>query len=214
MRSFRHWTPRYIVNRLREMVYHRQFPDYPWLTKQAVEILATWLEPSDVCLEFGSGRSTLWFAARVGQLTSAEHNPAWHGKISAQLTERKVSNVTYLLFDEPDVELAPEPSQYLGVIDSCSDNSVDFALVDGLYRAQCAMRLVAKIRPGGLLVIDNVNRYLPSHSISPLSRTVVQGPATASWVDYLRVVNDWRCIWTSNGVTDTAIYIKPCRLGS
>jgi hypothetical protein len=45
-------------------------PDVPWLTRQAVEILEDWLKPGYVGLEWGSGRSTLWFARRVSHLTS------------------------------------------------------------------------------------------------------------------------------------------------
>jgi len=69
MRSFQHWTPRYIWNRLALMAHERQHPDLPWLTRAMIENLDTWLRPDDVGLEFGSGRSTVWFAQKVGHLT-------------------------------------------------------------------------------------------------------------------------------------------------
>ena len=38
---------------------------------------------------------------------------------------------------------------------------IDFALIDGIYRDHVTLFLLPKIRLGGVLVIDNVNRYLP-----------------------------------------------------
>ena len=78
MRPFRHLTPRYIWNRTALIVYERANPGQPWLTPDMIKILDSWLCPADVGLEFGSGRSTSWFAARVKHLTSVEHNPEWY----------------------------------------------------------------------------------------------------------------------------------------
>ena len=85
MRSFRHWTPRYLWNRLALMADERRYPDSPWLTRAMVEILETWLRPGDVGLEFGSGRSTIWFARRIKYLTSVENNPGWYTKVKENL---------------------------------------------------------------------------------------------------------------------------------
>jgi hypothetical protein len=68
MRPFAHWTPRYVKNRLALMAYERFNPEQPWLTRNMIEILENWLKPTDVGLEFGSGRSTTWFARRVRHL--------------------------------------------------------------------------------------------------------------------------------------------------
>ena len=59
-----HWTPRYLVNRTRQMLYERSHHDDPWLTPAAIRLLTGLLCPADLGAEFGSGRSTLWFAAR------------------------------------------------------------------------------------------------------------------------------------------------------
>jgi hypothetical protein len=66
-----------------------------------------------------------------------------------------------------------------------------------------------KLKPGGLLVIDNVNWYLPSRSRAPNSRTPALGPHGAVWTDIARELARWRSIWTSSGVWDTAIFVKP-----
>jgi hypothetical protein len=208
MRSIRHWTPRYVFDRLREILYHYQYPDYPWLTKSAVEILRDWLRSTDVAVEFGSGRSTLWFAGRVSNLTSIEHNSAWYSRVSKQLSDAGALNVAYCLFDEPECKAKAADSRYAAFTNEIPLNSVDLALIDGIYRGYCARAMVHRIRPGGLLVIDNVNWFVPSKSISPNSRHLSQGPADDDWAEFIKLTTGWRCIWTTNGVTDTALYFR------
>ena len=83
-----------------EILYQRRHPDHPWLTKSANSILSSYLKDSDIGLEFGSGRSTLWFAQRVSALTSVEHDPLWYSKVSEMLKGNGISNVTQLLFEK------------------------------------------------------------------------------------------------------------------
>ena len=200
MRSFRHWTPRYVAARIAEARYHRAYPDLPWLTTAANEILTHWLRPSDVGLEFGSGRSTLWLSSRMSRLTSVEHDEAWYRRVRAGLEEAGRTNV----------ELLHAPKDYLGVFGSIGDGSVDFVLVDGMERDRCATEAIRVLRPGALLVIDNVNWYLPSDSHAPASRRVEQGPDGPVWSAFVESVAGWRRVWTSSGVTDTALFFKPC----
>jgi hypothetical protein len=73
----RHWTPRYVFNRLNVIVYQRMHAGHPWLTAQAISLLDGLLRPIDVGLEWGSGRSTAWFGQRISALTSIEHDALW-----------------------------------------------------------------------------------------------------------------------------------------
>lgn len=209
MRNFHHWTPRYLVDRARELRYCRSHPDAPWLTPQATEILTTMLRPTDRGVEFGSGRSTLWLTRRVRHLTSVEHDDVWYGVVAAKLKDQGIHNVDHL-FAPPDAPLdRGADSEYARTVLRFEDGSLDFALVDGTYRDACARFSLGKLRSGGLLVIDNVDRFLPSNSRSPESRRPSQGPAGPVWSEVARTLAGWRHIWTSSGVWDTAIYIKP-----
>ena len=67
MRKIGHWTPRYVVNRVAWFVYERRNMDKPWLTPRAVELLSELILPTDTGIEWGSGRSTAWFAKRLKQ---------------------------------------------------------------------------------------------------------------------------------------------------
>ncbi len=212
MRPWRHLTPRYIYNRIQEKRYRRTHPNLPWLTPVANQILATYLKKTDCGLEFGSGRSTLWLASRVQHLTSVEHQRAWYEKVAAQLKAANLTQVDYYLHEKeaPD-EAAQMHSDYVLVATAFADESLDFVLVDGIYRSACACQSLGKLRPGGMLILDNANWYLPCHSYAPNSRTVEQGPVSPLWQEFLQQVEDWRRIWTSNGVSDTAFFFKPCR---
>ncbi|MCK4789404.1 MAG: class I SAM-dependent methyltransferase [Desulfobacteraceae bacterium] len=206
MRKFHHWTPRYMWNRLNVMRREFSNPGEPWLTKTANQILSSYLRNSDTGLEFGSGRSTLWFARRVSVLTSIEENPRWYNRVTKMLEDARIYNVTQLLVEKGRNNSAA----YVQVCKKFSKNSLDFVLVDGCYRAACATTIIEYIRPGGILIIDDAHRYLPCNSVSPYSRTFALGPASPQWAEFLIAVEQWRCIWTSSGVTDTAIYLKPC----
>ena len=208
-RAYRHLTPRYVVNRLRNLVDHRRHPDEPWLTRQANEMLASLILPTDVGLEFGSGRSTLWLARRAHRLTSVEHDRSWHQAVTRQLAENGIANVEYLFREQDVEEAAGDRSGYVRVVDRFAEQSLDFVLVDGIYRLDCVRAVLGRLKPGGMLILDDAQRYLPSASVSPGARQERDGVASAEWSAILETVRDWRSIWTSSGVSDTAIWFKP-----
>lgn len=201
MRSFRHWTPRYIYHRLGLSLYQRRNPNAPWLVRDMVDILENWLKPTDRGIEWGSGRSTIWFAERVGSLVSVEHSPDWYRRVGAELKQKGLQNVEYhLCEDEVD---------YCKVVDTLSPESIDFCLVDGVARDDCALAAIYLVKPGGIVLVDNCNCYLPTKSLSPYSRKPEQGCYTEKWAAYLDAVREWRQIWTSDGVCDTGLWVKP-----
>jgi predicted O-methyltransferase YrrM len=209
VRKIAHRTPRYVYHRTRQMLYQRGHADAPWLTPDAIRLLESLLRPADRGAEFGSGRSTLWFAARVAALTSVEHDEQWDDTVSARLNERRLANVDYILArpDQP-VELGGQ-SAYARVALGFPDASLDFALIDGHYRDYSAKFMLPKIKPGGMLIIDNVNWYLPSESRAPNWRTHALGPNGNIWAEVAEEVGRWRSIWTGSGVWDTALFIRP-----
>jgi predicted O-methyltransferase YrrM len=204
-----HRTPRYVYHRTRQLLFERAHPDAPWLTPAAIELLGTLLRPTDRGAEFGSGRSTLWFAARVAALTSVEHDSRWHETVSARLKEQGIGNVDYILAPGDQPMERGCKSAYARTALSFPDASLDFALVDGHYRDYSALFVMPKIKPGGMLIIDNVNWYLPCRSKAPNSRTARLGPATETWASVWQRLATWRTIWTSSGVWDTAVFIRP-----
>lgn len=208
MRSFRHRTPRYIFDRVALILHERSNPGEPWLTRQMVKILDGLLRPHDIGLEFGSGRSTTWFAERLGALTSVEHDDQWYGLVRPNLS-RFEDRVRYFL--RPDGKAGDGGSKYVQVAELFPDSTLDFVLIDGVARDYCAAASLGKLKRGGLIVIDNVNWFLPRRNPSraPNSRGMNDGCASTTWEEVWRELSRWRCIWTTDGVTDTALWLKP-----
>lgn len=208
--NMRHRTPRYVYYRTRQLLYEHGHPNDPWLTPDAIRLLESMLRKSDRGVEFGSGRSTLWFAQRVGQLTSIEDDPRWYAAVSARLKSRGLVNVEYLLkpADQP-LDESGESSEYARTALTFADASVDFALIDGQYRGEATRLMMPKIKPGGLLIIDNINWYLPSRFGAPGPTPVALRPEGAHWQQLAKDLAQWRTIWTGSGVWDTAIFVRP-----
>ncbi len=176
MRSVKHLTLGYVLARAKESAYQRQHPDLPWLTQDANAFLSGYVQLSDIGLEFGSGRSTLRFASRVDKLVNVEHDKDWYGKVSASLIQKKLMNVDYrYLAGDLNDSKAMEGAIHV-ITNPFESGRFDFVLVDGVCRDVCAREAIRLIRPGGILVIDNVNRHLPSNSVSPNSRSLAMGP--------------------------------------
>jgi hypothetical protein len=201
------------MRRLAQLRFERMFPDAPWLTASAVRLLDSWLKPSDHGLEWGSGRSTIWFAKRMEHLISVEHTATWHAQIKVRLNEQKLSaKVDYRHIPcELSEQDEPESHPYCNVADELPDESLDFALVDGMIRTACMRRVQSKIKPGGLLALDNANRYVPNLSLGRYSTIHVprNEPASSGWVEVLRQLENWRAILTTDGIWDTRFWVKP-----
>jgi hypothetical protein len=174
------------------------------------QLRKSYLIQTDIGVEFGSGRSTLWFAKRIQSLTSVEHDEKWFAKVSVMLNDASLNNVIYRHEPKEKNDKEGDHSRYVKALDRIETESVDFVLVDGIYRDFCAKKAIRTIKTGGILIIDNVNWYLPSKSFSPNSRTYEQGPKGSIWKEVNEIVSNWRYIWTSSGVTDTAFFFKPC----
>src|ERR687884_2028950 len=55
----------------------------PWFTFPAIEAIKNWDLSDKRVFEYGSGYSTLFWAARAKEVTSVEHSPEWHAKVAA-----------------------------------------------------------------------------------------------------------------------------------
>jgi predicted O-methyltransferase YrrM len=187
-------------------VYEVAHPKAPWLTSEAIGLLCNLLRPIDHGLEYGSGRSTAWLAQRTKHLLSVETSAVWHARVSQEVRRLGLEQRVDLRLVPASEGLRDEQRDaYIGVVRNLPADSLDYVLVDAIYRGECAMGAVDALRLGGVLILDNAERYLPHATRSPERLMSV---ATDDWLAFERRVEHWRCLWTSNGVSDTAIWIK------
>lgn len=176
----------------------------PWTSPASIEIFEQYLDKNKIGFEWGSGSSTAFFAKRLQKLISVEHNKSWHKKVLHQLQENGLVNVEYhfVAIDYPDKHLDKDGYQvafndaqtiayreYFSLIDQYPDNSFDLILIDGRARVKCGKHAIPKLKKGGLLVLDNSER--------------------PRYEGLKKTLKSWPCIWTTNGLTDTTIWIKP-----
>jgi predicted O-methyltransferase YrrM len=165
--NIRFWVkhPQLILHRIRYWVWEKRNPDKPWLCPGTVRFCESHLSKSMSALEFGSGRSTTWFAGRVGHLVSVEHDATWHAQVQQQLAAAAVTNVDYRLAplnhpeSEGEREVYDPVPDYVATVDQLPDASLDLVVVDGHYRTHCIRHALPKIKPGGYLLVDDINLW-------------------------------------------------------
>ena len=202
-------SPRCLYALLRRQIWIRIHPSVPWLTRQAVEILDDRLKPTDVGLEWGSGRSTIWFARRVAHLTSIEHNDHWYRRIKKMLSDKGIDNVE-LLFAALEAKGQGQP-EYVRAAAELPKASLDFVLVDGRLRDQCTEVAMQLLKPSGMLIIDDAARYIQHPYCCPQSVVAQNGPPSQLWAKIAKELQALgaEVIWTSDGVTATVFYFMP-----
>lgn len=136
--------------------------EIPWFAYAAIDFLEGYLRPDMKVCEYGSGGSTLFFAARTASVFSIEDNPKWHELVCRRLEEKGYHNARLKLcpfdFKNPTDF---ENSEYLLAI---PDEKFDVIVVDGSeewvqVRPICFRKAEDRIKPGGIIVVDDSWRY-------------------------------------------------------
>lgn len=149
----------------------------PWMNFRVIEWLESYLKPEMQIFEFGSGGSTLFFSERVAHVVSAEHDEGFYQFMLKLFQHKGIANCTYRLSTPQPMSSETIPSYgctsftsewpalrtmsfeaYVKMIDDFSDNSFDLVMIDGRARPSCALRALPKIKDGGWLLVDNMER--------------------------------------------------------
>ena len=131
--------------------------------------------------EFGSGGSTLWLSDRGATVTSVEHSEEWFHAILPTLQEH--------------ADLLWIPATPTGTIRSSKDGlcydayvksitrfpteTFDLVVIDGRARVDCVRYSQDRIKPGGMLLLDDSarKRYASVHiSLRDWSSLTLSGP--------------------------------------
>jgi SAM-dependent methyltransferase len=135
-------------------IYRRLHPDRPHYTPGAIARLETVLDRASSVFEWGSGVSTVWYSRRVASITSIEHDVVWFEKVTGWLRGENAKGAALRhVPDESGWFLA-----YSRAILEFPDSSFDLIAIDGRARVACAQHAVAKLKPGGILLLDDSQR--------------------------------------------------------
>jgi hypothetical protein len=143
-------------------------PDYmiqqriPWLTFGAIAYLDAQPLAGKRVFEYGSGGSTLYWLRRGMTVVSVEHDPTWYARLQALVPADAPLDYRFVprqAAPTPQSVGDLQPSAYVTQIDDFADATFDVVLVDGESRPSCLMHCIPKVKPGGMLIVDNTTRY-------------------------------------------------------
>ncbi len=160
--------------------------ELPWITFPAIYFLEQFLTTDMKVFEYGMGGSTLFFARRVRELISVDHDLNWMESLSKITQRNKYENCDIRLFlieaenddfefnldpSHPDSYKSTDPSfigknfkSYAASIDNYPDEYFDLILIDGRARPSCFKHSVPKIKKNGVILLDNTDReYYLTH---------------------------------------------------
>lgn len=152
--------------------------EQPWITFPVIDKLDAILTKSSCVFEYGGGGSTLFFANRVKEVITVEHNKEWYAILTKIVKDKSIANWNGNLIEAGTGDLFPQadkanpdhyssgdqPSKgknyadYVKCIDKYEDNSFDLVSVDGRSRPSCIKHAIPKIKKGGYLLLDNSDR--------------------------------------------------------
>jgi SAM-dependent methyltransferase len=129
-------------------------PERPWIVPASIGWLRRRIRSDWSVLELGSGRSTVWFAGRAGQVISVEDNEYWYPRTKKRLEQVGMANVDLRLRPVEDFprEVAALPDASFDLV------VVDFLEAPEVTRIDCIRPAREKVRPGGYLLLDDSDR--------------------------------------------------------
>nr|WP_246377973.1 class I SAM-dependent methyltransferase [Nocardioides ginsengisegetis] len=122
----------------------------PWLPFALIDRLDEVIGAGSRVFEYGGGGSTLWFLDRGAEVVTVEHDHGWTDALTVA-----VSSEQWTLIERSSADAY---AAYVGAINDYPDGYFDLVVVDGRERARCVTAARSKVRPGGLLLVDDVDR--------------------------------------------------------
>jgi len=153
-----------------------------WITFQSKEWLENFLKPNMTIFEYGSGGSTIFFTKRVKKVTSIEHDQNWYKSLKKILKEKKIKNCDYILSKPQKINHYKNQNfsdyknfsskeyydfcfkSYVKTIENFPNENFDLIFIDGRARPSCVFSSLDKVKPGGIIMMDNSER--PHYQLS------------------------------------------------
>jgi hypothetical protein len=164
----------------------------PWMTFGAERVLDRELRSDMRVCEFGSGGSTPFLLDRARGLVTIEWDEDWATRVRDAVAPGRAADWTLELAppqedpaarqrdpSDPDAYVSASPAflgfafrAYAQAIDRFEDEAFDVVVVAGRARPSCLRHALAKVRRGGMLVLDHAERswYQPALALADPSR--------------------------------------------
>lgn len=149
----------------------------PMIPFAAQRWLISYLKADMSVFEYGSGGSTIFISKRVKEIISVEHDKYWYHLLYNEIARKNITNCKILLrglepgtfgkvdYSDPESYLSSAPGyrgmnfkRYVTSIQEFPDESFDLVFIDGRARPSCIANALAKVRPGGYLMLDDSHR--------------------------------------------------------
>jgi FkbM family methyltransferase len=154
---------------------------WPWMPFIGIAMLEDRLSNLSKVFEYGAGGSSIFFASRVGELVSIEHDSVWFEATQKAMLKKvgrpkfqwrgllaepqKLDASNDLVSDDPLSYASSDESfaghsfyNYASQIDQYPNEYFDVVLIDGRSRPSCFMHAVNKVKFGGYIILDNAER--------------------------------------------------------
>jgi hypothetical protein len=154
----------------------------PWFTYPAINYLKDVINKDMKVFEYGSGYSTVFFNSNAGQTVSVEHDEDWFNHIKNQkpnydmhlIKEGKQDHPFIKMFESRNLEqprsndietdrthglLNTEFGNYALKLTEYSDEYFDIIVVDGMARLLTGFLASQLIKPTGIIILDNSDRW-------------------------------------------------------
>jgi hypothetical protein len=171
--AYRRYLLSWLISQVPNYVFKKRIP---WLVFDAIKYLDNLVIESKTIFEYGSGASTLYWLKRGAKCMSVEHDTKWGLKVQKYLNN--FTNIDYRIvppqkelkfqtdsYNDPFAYISKGKEynnlsfkNYVQQIDEFTDGYFDIILIDGRARPSCIQHACHKVRPGGLLIVDDADR--------------------------------------------------------
>ena len=168
--------------------------EFPWLNFAAIEFINKFTDKKENLhvFEYGSGGSTIFFLKQGFNVVSVEHCKNWYENVIKKVNQNeKWKEKWEKFYIEPEYDGLKQttkeienPSMYKSkgfdeynfkkyvlTLENYPASFFDIILIDGRSRPSCILHAVGRVKPGGIIIIDNSERdyYLTEKTINILN---------------------------------------------
>jgi hypothetical protein len=119
----------------------------PWMTYSAIGFLEKRIDGTMSVFEYGCGNSTLWWADRVRNVVSCEHDRAWYQRVRALIPANVELHQIDLEYGGPYAQKIAEYHQ-----------AFDIVVIDGRDRVNCGKNCLYAVKKNGVIIWDDSDR--------------------------------------------------------